>query len=166
MDPRPAGHALHAALTTGSDDLGGRPEEVDGATHVEIYLTTDACPKKSEITERVTAAAPISPVHLLIGLEGGGLLRFNVNTQETVLVLDVDAGITSLSHDKFTGLVYAGLSTLEIVELDPFSGEASTFAMMPGKGRGAVSPSGRLWFMPVKYIQAGELSAWELPDMI
>ncbi len=114
--------------------------------------------------ERVTAAAPISPVHLLVGLEGGGLLRFNVNTQETVLVLDVDAGITSLSHDKFTGLVYAGLSTLEIVELDPFSGEASTFAMMPGKGRVAVSPSGRLWFMPVKYIQPGELSAWDLAD--
>jgi ATP-binding protein involved in chromosome partitioning len=33
----------------------------DGATHVEIYLTTDACPKKSEITERVTAAAADVP---------------------------------------------------------------------------------------------------------
>jgi len=33
----------------------------DGATHVEIFLTTDACPKKSEITERVTAAAADVP---------------------------------------------------------------------------------------------------------
>lgn len=33
----------------------------DGSTHVEIYLTTDACPKKSEITERVTAAAADVP---------------------------------------------------------------------------------------------------------
>jgi ATP-binding protein involved in chromosome partitioning len=33
----------------------------DGATHVEIYLTIDACPKKSEITERVTAAAADVP---------------------------------------------------------------------------------------------------------
>jgi ATP-binding protein involved in chromosome partitioning len=33
----------------------------DGATHVEIYLTTDACPKKSEITERVTAVAADVP---------------------------------------------------------------------------------------------------------
>jgi ATP-binding protein involved in chromosome partitioning len=28
----------------------------DGGVHVEIYLTTDACPKKTEITERVTEA--------------------------------------------------------------------------------------------------------------
>ncbi len=120
----------------------------------------------STFDERVTAAAPISPVHLLIGLESGGLLRFNVNTKESELVLDVDAGITSLSHDKFTGLVYAGLSTLEVVELDPFTGDFSTFAMMPGKGRVAVSPSGRLWFMPVKFIQPGTLSAWDLPSEI
>ncbi|MHA7662459.1 Mrp/NBP35 family ATP-binding protein [Mycolicibacterium sp. HS_4_1] len=30
--------------------------ESDGAVHVEIYLTTSACPKKTEITDRVTAA--------------------------------------------------------------------------------------------------------------
>ncbi len=33
----------------------------DGATHVEIYLTTGACPKKTEITERVHAAAADVP---------------------------------------------------------------------------------------------------------
>ena len=33
----------------------------DGAVHVEIYLTTDACPKKTEITERVTAAVTDVP---------------------------------------------------------------------------------------------------------
>jgi ATP-binding protein involved in chromosome partitioning len=33
----------------------------DGATHVEIYLTTAACPKKAEITERVTAAVADVP---------------------------------------------------------------------------------------------------------
>ena len=32
-----------------------------GAVHVEIYLTTDACPKKTEITERVTAAVTDVP---------------------------------------------------------------------------------------------------------
>jgi ATP-binding protein involved in chromosome partitioning len=31
--------------------------QADGAVHVEIYLTTSACPKKSEITERVRQAA-------------------------------------------------------------------------------------------------------------
>ena len=33
----------------------------DGATHVGIYLTTSACPKKTEITERVTAAVADVP---------------------------------------------------------------------------------------------------------
>ena len=33
----------------------------NGSTHIEIYLTTDACPKKTEITERVTAAAADVP---------------------------------------------------------------------------------------------------------
>ncbi|MEI7914959.1 MAG: Mrp/NBP35 family ATP-binding protein [Mycobacteriaceae bacterium] len=33
----------------------------DGAVHVEIYLTTSACPKKTEITERVAAAAADVP---------------------------------------------------------------------------------------------------------
>ena len=32
-----------------------------GAVHVEIYLTTSACPKKTEISERVTAAAADVP---------------------------------------------------------------------------------------------------------
>ncbi|MEI6251444.1 MAG: Mrp/NBP35 family ATP-binding protein [Mycobacteriaceae bacterium] len=33
----------------------------DGATHVEIYLTTSACPKKTEITERVSAVVADVP---------------------------------------------------------------------------------------------------------
>ena len=33
----------------------------DGATHVEIYLTTSACPKKAEISERVSAAVSDVP---------------------------------------------------------------------------------------------------------
>ena len=33
----------------------------DGAVHVEIYLTTSACPKKTEISERVTQAVADVP---------------------------------------------------------------------------------------------------------
>jgi ATP-binding protein involved in chromosome partitioning len=35
--------------------------ESDGAVHVEIYLTTSACPKKTEIVDRVTAAVTDVP---------------------------------------------------------------------------------------------------------
>ncbi len=33
----------------------------NGAVHVEIYLTTAACPKKTEISERVTRAVATCP---------------------------------------------------------------------------------------------------------
>ncbi|MCA9661263.1 MAG: hypothetical protein KC486_23190 [Myxococcales bacterium] len=113
---------------------------------------------------RVTAGAPVSPAHILVGLLGGEVYLYNTNTGDSELVVDLMADITSLSHDSFTGLVYAGLSTLEVVELHPFTGEVATFQMMPGKGRVAVSPSGKLWFTPVKYAQNGTLSSWPLPD--
>ena len=35
--------------------------EPDGAVHVAIYLTTGACPKKTEITERVAGAVADVP---------------------------------------------------------------------------------------------------------
>ncbi|MEZ4447855.1 MAG: hypothetical protein R3B09_00160 [Nannocystaceae bacterium] len=115
---------------------------------------------------RVTAATSVSPVHLLVALEGGEVHRFNTLTKSADLVIDLGAHVTSLSHDKFTGRVYGGLSTLEVVELHPFTGEVATFEMMPGKGRVAVSPSGRLWYAPVKYIEVGVLSSWDLPSEI
>ncbi len=115
---------------------------------------------------RVTASAPVSPVHLLIALEGGEVYRFNVVTKQAELVIDLMSDVTSLSHDAFSGLVYAGLASLEVVEIDPFTGEVATFQTMPGKGRVAVSPSGKLWYTPVKYIANLPLSAWDLPGSI
>ncbi len=113
---------------------------------------------------RVTAGAPVSPAHILVGLIGGEIYRYNTNTGDNELLIDLMADITSISHDSFSGLVYVGLSTLEVVELHPFTGEVSTFEQMPGKGRVAVSPSGNLWFTPVKIVQNGTLSKWALPD--
>jgi len=113
---------------------------------------------------RVLASAPISPAHILVGLDGGEVYRYNTNTGDSDLVIDLMSDMTSISHDSFSGLVYIGLSTLEVVELHPFTGDVATFAQMPGKGRVAVSPSGKLWFTPVKHAQNGTLSSWDLPD--
>ncbi|HFE45053.1 MAG TPA: hypothetical protein ENJ18_06090, partial [Nannocystis exedens] len=120
--------------------------------------------KLTTFDSRVTAAAPVSPAHILVGLIGGEIFRYNTNTGDSELLIDLMADITSISHDSFSGLVYVSLSTLEVVELHPFTGEVSTFEQMPGKGRVAVSPSGNLWFTPVKYVQNGTLSKWTLPD--
>ena len=35
--------------------------DADGGVHVEIYLTTSACPKKTEITERSATPSPTCP---------------------------------------------------------------------------------------------------------
>ena len=47
---------------------------------------------------RVTASAPISPVHLLVALDGGDLYRFNVLTKQADFALDLMANVTSLIH--------------------------------------------------------------------
>lgn len=114
--------------------------------------------------DRVTAAAPVSPVHLVVGLIGGEVHRFNVLTKQAELLVDLDANITGFSHDNFTGQVYAGLSTLEIAVFDPFTGEVATFDQMPGKGRVTFSPSGTLYFSPVKYLFNGTITSYDLPD--
>lgn len=118
--------------------------------------------------ERVTASAAISPVHLLVALDTGELHRLNTATQQTVLVVDLMAGVTSLSHDAFNGDVYASLADLSVVRVRPFTGEVEDFAVMPMIGRVAVSPSGNLWFTPVKYLTMGQgtLAPWPLPSTL
>ncbi len=114
-------------------------------------------------SERVHASAPVSPVHLLVALEGGALRRYNVITQISTPVADLAAHVTALSHDPFNNKVYASLSTLEVVIVDAFTGEIEDFATMPDKGRVAVSPSGKLYFMPADYFAPGDILAWDLP---
>ncbi|MFV8749354.1 hypothetical protein ACNOYE_02255 [Nannocystaceae bacterium ST9] len=119
----------------------------------------------AQFDSRVTAAAPISAVHLLVALDTGELLRFNTAINSITFVVDLEVGVTSLSHDSFTGKVYAGLSDLGVVEVDPFTGEFTDFQTMPGKGRVAVSPDGKLWYVPAKYAGGNlPLSNWDLPS--
>jgi hypothetical protein len=119
----------------------------------------------TQFDSRVTASAPISAVHLLVALDTGELLRFNTEIATTTFVVDLGAGVTSLSHDSFTGSVYAGLADLAVVEVDPFTGEFVDFETMPGKGRVAVSPDGKLWYVPAKYAGGNlPLSSWDLPS--
>ncbi len=119
----------------------------------------------AQFASRVTAAAPVSSVHLLVALDTGELLRFNTAIDSTTPVADLGVGVTSLSHDSFTGKVYVGLADLGVVELDPFTGEFTNVQAMPGKGRVAVSPDGKLWYIPARYAGGNlPLSNWDLPS--
>ena len=83
-----------------------------------------------------------------------------------VIRAELGAHATSLSHDPFTNKVYASLSTLEVVLVDAFTGAIEGFEMMPDKGRVAVSPSGKLYFMPADYFAPGDIFAWDLPTSL
>ncbi|WP_434427864.1 hypothetical protein [Nannocystis pusilla] len=142
-------------LYVGNSTMNGEYNDADlDAATQGVVFTFDA---------RVTASAPISPVHLLVALDGGTLYRFNAQTQQAEFVVDLMSDVTSLAHDAFTGHVYAGLASLEVVRIAPFTGEVEPFQTMPGVGRVAVSPSGKLWYTPVKYLADLPLQSWDLP---
>ena len=144
-------------LYVGNSEANGNFDTVDlDAQSQEFLLTFDS---------RVTAAAPLTAVHLLVALDTGEVLRFNTVTHEAVPVFDFEVGITSLSHDSFSGLVYASLSDLSVVAIDPFTAAISDFEIMPNLGRVTVSPDGKLWWVPAKSVVGNlPLSNWELPS--
>ncbi|MCY1062486.1 hypothetical protein [Nannocystis sp. SCPEA4] len=143
-------------LYVGNSTMNGQYNDADLETAMQgVVFTFDA---------RVTASAPVSPVHMLVALDGGSIYRFNILTKQAEFLVDLMSDVTSLAHDAFTGHVYAGLASLEVARLAPFTGEVETFQTMPGKGRVAVSPSGKLWYTPVKSVAPNiQLQSWELP---
>ena len=144
-------------LYVGNSQANGNFDTVDLDAQSQEFLLT--------FGGRVTAAAPLTSVHLLVALDTGELLRFNVATNEATPVIDLDVGVTSLSHDSFSGLVYASLSDLSVVAVDPFTAEVTDFDVMPNLGRVTVSPDGKLWWIPARFTVGNlPLSTWDLPD--
>ena len=113
---------------------------------------------------RITASAPLSAAHLLVGIEGGDVYRYNVLTFQSELVFELGSDITSFSHDAFDGTVYASLRNQEVLALDPWQGTSTLFQMMPSIGRVAVSPNGQLWFTPVSVFPGQSIAPWDLPS--
>jgi hypothetical protein len=145
------------ALYVGNSQANGNFDTVDLDAQSQEFLTM--------FGSRVTAAAPLTAVHLLVALDTGELLRFNTATNEATSIVDLGVGVTDLSHDSFSGLVYASLSDLSIVAVDPFKAEVSDFDVMPNLGRVTVSPDGMLWWVPAKFVIGNmPLSTWQLPD--
>lgn len=143
-------------LYVGNSEANGNFDTVDLMDQSQQLLTT--------FGSRVTASAPLTSVHLLIALDTGELLRFNTETLEATPLIDLEVGVTSLTHDSYTGLVYASLSDLSVVEVHPFTGETADFETMPNLGRVAVSPDGKLWWVPAKFVVGNlQLSHWDLP---
>ncbi len=144
-------------LYVGNSQENGNLDTVDLDAQTQDFLLS--------FDSRVTASAPLTAAHLLVALDTGDLLRVNVLTNDATPVYDFDSGVTSLIHDSFTGLVYASLADLSVVTVDPFTAEVSDFETMPSLGRVAVSPDGKLWWVPAKHLIGNmPLSSWDLPD--
>ena len=144
-------------LYVGNAEQNGNFDTADLQAETNTLLTT--------FGSRVTAAAPVSSVHLLVALDTGELLRFNTQLAMAVPVVDLGVGVTTLSHDSFSGLVYASLSDLSIVSVDPFAGTTADFDAMPNLGRVTVSPDGALYWVPAKFaIGDMPITTWDLPD--
>lgn len=140
---------------------------LNGDLHRVDLDTAMVSPLAAVQNDRVTAAASISPAHLLVGTLSGAVRLYNVNTQSSQPLLQLGAGVTSLSHDAFDGTVYAGLTDLRVVAIRPFEGTMTDFETMPSVGRVTVSPDGQLWFNPVTPSVGSvgsTLQVWPLPS--
>ena len=129
--------------------------DLDAATQSQI----------GTLPARITAGAAVSAVHLLLAVEGGDVYRYNALTNTSEVLVNLGADVTSLEFDGFAGVVYASLQDLAVVTLDPWSGEVEPFETMPALGRVAVSPEGRLYYVPATTLVGNEpILSWDIPD--
>lgn len=120
----------------------------------------------SMFDERVTAAAPLTEVHIMVATLGGVVHRYNVLTGQATQLVDLGEDVTNMSFDAFSGLLYVSLRTLEVITLRPFAGTSQPFETMPARGRVTVSPNGRLYYSPISILDAQPISSWDLPDAL
>ena len=115
---------------------------------------------------RVTAAAPLTEVHIMVATLGGAVYRYNVITNAATEVVNFGQDVTNMSFDAFSGLLYVSLRNFDVVTLEPFTGTTSAFQTMPARGRVTVSTNGRLYYSPIGILDAQPISSWDLPDSL
>ncbi len=120
----------------------------------------------SMFDERVTAAAPLTEAHIMVATLGGTVYRYNVLTNTATEVAALGQDVTNLAFDAFSGLLYVSLRDLEVVSLQPFTGDTAPFATMAERGRVTVSPNGRLYYSPLGSGATEPISSWDLPDAL
>jgi len=115
---------------------------------------------------RVTAAAPLTEVHIVVATLGGTVYRYNVVTNAATEIANLGEDVTNMSFDAFSGLLYVSLRNFDVVTLEPFTGTSAPFQTMPARGRVTVSPNGRLYYSPIAYLDAQAIFSWDLPDAL
>lgn len=146
-------------LYVGNSSANGELNAVDLDSGMQAVL--------APLPARVTAGAAISGAHNLFATEGGALHIYNVDTGLVSNIGIAADDVTALSHDAFSGIVYASLRNLDVVAIRPFAAQLTPFETMPAIGRVSVSPDGQLWYVPVDIVAPGQsITAWDLPDAL
>ncbi len=100
---------------------------------------------------RVTAATIYDLRRLLVAVEGGEIFLLETKTGEKSSWASLDAHVTSVKRDKFSGRVYAEVATTppKIVEISPDGKTVTDFQTPPRLGRIAIAPDNHLYHLSV-----------------
>lgn len=129
-------------------------------------LETETQQVISTFDARISAASPLTEVHIMVATLGGSIYRYNVVTNAGTLVASVGEDVTNMAFDAFSGLLYVSLRNFDVITLDPFTGETAPFQTMPARGRVTVSPNGRLYYSPIGILDGQPISSWDIPDAL
>ncbi len=151
------------ALYVGNVDANG------DFVRIDLTATPPSRTTLANFPARITAATPYDPTRLLVASVGGDLSLIVTadGTLSSFGKLPGDA--TSLKRDRFTGRIYAEVSTTppQIVEISADGLHTSTFQSPPRLGRIAIAPDG--WLYHVSVFPASNWKAkttivrWPLP---
>ena len=120
-----------------------------------VRLDLSAAPpvqtKIATFPARVIAATPYDVGRLLVALEGGKVQLMITKTGSSVAWATLPGDVTSIKRDRFTGRVYAEVSTTppQIFELTADGATQTLFQKPPRLGRIAIAPDGFLYHLSV-----------------
>lgn len=151
------------ALYVGNVDANG------DFVRIDLSATPPARATIANFPARITAATPYDATRLVVATVGGELSLI-VTADGTITSFGKLAGdVTSIKRDRFTGRLYAELSTTppQIVEVSADGLHATPFQSPPRLGRIAIAPDG--WLYHVSVFPASNWKAktaivrWPLP---
>jgi hypothetical protein len=150
------------ALYAGNIEANGDFMRVDLAAKTTTKVTTFA--------NRVTSAAIYDITRLMVSLEGGQVDLVNMATGARTAFAKLPGHVTSIRRDKFTGRVYAEVTTTppQILEIAADGKDQRLFQTPPRPGRITIAPDGHLYHLSV-YPAVGwkaktSIVRWPLPS--
>jgi hypothetical protein len=177
-------HVIEATTTTGTGPFGayhldtgpygltwGRDRNLyvgnvssNGQVH-RIDLETAATSLLATLPSRVHAQAPFDLVRLLVATQDRAVRLLHTRTGGVTAWATVDADVTSIARDPFTGRVYLELRDARILEFEADGTFRGPFATAPHAGRITIAPDGGLYHIDVLGVDSSgaRVTRWDLP---